>query len=240
MLFDTERHELLTTNLWEHSIVQREITSIIDDIEQSLLPNSCWSTHPFDAESYPKVGPKWSAYAGAAGVIHALQILKTYGFNVADLPYSLADVHSSFLKFPDVNVEPGLQIGELGILMPRFLMEPDNQEVLEHLLRCMEETIDLPLYEITSGQSGMMHAALALYRKTDGICWENMFVKGANSLMENWKQDTETGEWLWQSQVFGRKRHYYGACHGITGNANILLQGSDFNSACIFSQIEKP
>jgi len=27
--------------------------------------------------------------------------------------------------------------------------------------------------------------------------------------------------------VFGPKRHYYGACHGIAGNANILLQGVD-------------
>lgn len=123
-----------------------------------------------------------------------------------------------------------MQIGEIGILVPRLLAEPDNKAVAEYLLRCMEETIDLPLYEITSGQSGMMHAALALYRKTNDICWKNIFVKGAKSLMENWKEDIETGEWHWQSQVFGPKRHYYGACHGISGNANILLQGADLLS----------
>jgi len=234
MLFDTERHESLTTTLWQHNIVQKEITSIIDDIEQSLLPNASWPTHPLDAESYPKVGPKWSAYAGAAGAIHALQILRNYGYKVSDLSYLLAAVHSSFVKSPDVSVEPGLQIGEIGILMPRVLAEPDNQEISEHLLNCMEETIDLPLYEITSGQSGMMHAAIALYRKTGEVCWKKIFVKGAKSLMNNWQQDSETGEWLWQSQVFGSKRHYYGACHGIAGNANILLQGADLLSeSCI-------
>ncbi|MBL4942236.1 MAG: LanC-like protein [Colwellia sp.] len=240
MLFDRKRHELLTTTSWNKIIVQKAITSIIDDVEQSLLPNACWPTHPLDAESYSRIGPKWSAYAGAAGTIHALQILKYYGYKTNDLSHLLATVHSSFLKSPDVSVEPGLQIGEIGILMPLILAEPDNQYVLEHLLKCMEETIDLPLYEITSGQSGMMHVALALYRKTGNICWKNMFVKGARSLMDNWQQDTETGEWLWQSQVFGLKRHYYGACHGITGNANILLQGADLLSdSCIEAIIER-
>lgn len=75
MLFDTDRHESLTTTLWDDNIVRKEILSIIYDIEQSLLPNACWPTHPLDAESYPRAGPKWSAYAGAAGVIHGLQIL---------------------------------------------------------------------------------------------------------------------------------------------------------------------
>ncbi len=230
MLFDTARHELLTKRLWDKDIVQTEIASIIDDIEQSLLPIACWPTHPLDAESYPSTGPKWAAYAGAAGTIHALQILNRYGYKVSDLSDLLSTIHSSFLQSPDVSVEPGLQIGEMGILMPAFLAKPENQEISERLLRCMEEIIDLPLYEITSGQSGMMHAALALYRKTGESCWKNLYVKGAKSLMDNWKQDTETEEWLWQSQVFGPTRHYYGACHGITGNVNIFLQGSDLLS----------
>lgn len=34
-------------------------------------------------------------------------------------------------------------------------------------------------------------------------------------------------EWLWQSQVFEPNRHYYGACHGVAGNANIFLQAAD-------------
>jgi lantibiotic modifying enzyme len=240
MLFDTERHELLTQSSWNAIIVQQEITTIIADIEQALLPNACWPTHPLDAESYVNAGPKWSAYAGAAGTIHALQILKNYGYKVADLSPLLATVHASFLKTPDVSVEPGLQLGEIGILMPRLIAEPDNQEVLAQLLICMEATIALPLYEITSGQSGMMHAALALYRRTGNDCWKDIFIKGAKSLMDSWQQDKETGEWLWQSQVFGPKRHYYGACHGVTGNANILLQGADLLSAnCSNTVIER-
>ncbi len=230
MLFDKSRHEPLTKSLWDQNIVQTEISSIIDDIERSLLPDACWSTHPLDAESYPREGPKWSAYAGAAGTIHALQILSRYGYKVSDLSGLIEIVYQSFLKKPDVSVEPGLQIGELGILMPAILAQPEDAELSRRVMRCMEATIELPLYEITSGQSGMMHAALALYRKTGENHWKDLYIKGAKSLLDNWRQDTDTGEWLWQSQVFGLKRHYYGACHGLAGNANILLQGADLLS----------
>ena len=227
MLFEKARHEPLTQSLWDENVVQAEILSIIEDIEHSLLPDACWSTHPLDAVSYPRAGPKWSAYAGAAGVIHALQILRGYGYKVSDLSDLLETVYQSFLKTPDVSVEPGLQIGELGILMPAILAHPEDGELSKRVTRCMEATLELPLYEITSGQSGMMHAALALYRKTGENHWKDLYIKGAKSLMDHWKQDVESKQWLWQSQVFGPKRHYYGACHGLTGNANILLQGAD-------------
>jgi len=227
MLFDHSRHEPLTICLWDKNIVEKEISLIIADIEQSLLPGVCWPTHPLDAESYFRVGPKWSAYAGAAGTIHALQILSQYGYQVSDLSNSLETIYQCFLKNPDVSVEPGLQIGELGILMPAILAKPNDEELSKRVIRCMEATISLPLYEITSGQSGMMHAALALYRKTGKVQWKDLYVKGANALMDNWTLDKTTGERLWQSQVFGPKRHYYGACHGLVGNANILLQGVD-------------
>jgi hypothetical protein len=227
MLFDKKRHEPLTKTSWNINIVQAEISSIIEDIQASLLPDIYWPTHLLDAESYPRKGPKWSAYAGAAGTIHALQLLSGYGYKVKDLSGLIEDVYQLFLKTPDVSVEPGLQIGELGILMPAILAKPNDVTLSKLVMRCMEDTINLPLYEITSGQSGMMHAALALYRKSGEQHWKDMFIRGAKSLMDNWTHDTNTGEWLWQSQVFGPKRHYYGACHGVAGNANILLQGGD-------------
>jgi hypothetical protein len=227
MLFDKSRHEPLTESHWDQNVVQSEISSIINDIQHSLSADACWPTHPQDAQSYPRSGPKWCAYAGAAGTIHALQLLDGYGYNVIDLSGALENIYQSFLKNPDVCVEPGLQIGELGILMPAILKKLDDAQLARRVLRCMEDTIALPLYEITSGQSGMMHAALALYRKTGKNRWKEVYVKGATSLMDNWLLDTKTGEWLWQSQVFGPKRHYYGACHGVVGNANILLQGAD-------------
>lgn len=231
ILFDKNRHEPLTNNVWDKAFVQTAITTIIDDIEQSLLPDACWPTHPLDAQSYSKTGPKWAAYAGAAGTVHALQMLRGYSYKINDLSGLLPVIHTSYLKNPDVSIEPGLQMGEIGLLMPAILSQPDNKIIADQLMQCMEKTIELPLYEITSGQTGMMHAALALYRKTAcpiaKRCWKDLYIRGAESLLKHWKQDPATGQWLWQSQIFGPSRHYYGACHGVVGNANILLQGVD-------------
>lgn len=232
MLFDVKRHQKITESPWDKQIVESEIVSIINDIEQSLLPGSYWPTHPLDAESYSSAGPKWSAYAGASGTVHALQILSRCGYHTNDLTHLLSKIHELFLIKPDVSVEPGLQLGELGILMPAIMAQPENQALEENLIRCMEATIALPFYEITSGQSGMMHAALALYRKTGKACWRKLYIKGARVLLESWQKNSETGEWLWESQVFGIKRRYYGACHGVAGNANILLQGIDLLEDC--------
>jgi len=227
MLFEPSRHEALSNTPWNTFVVHNQIQEIIDDIEQSFTDEACWPTHPLDGESYASSGPKWAAYAGAAGTIHALQILGGYDYQVKDLSASIETIYQSFLQSPDVSVEPGLQLGELGILMPALLSNPDDSALSKRVLTCMEATIALPLYEITSGQTGMMHAALALYRKTGQPQWRDIFVKGAQSLLDSWHQDPDSGEWLWQSQVFGPKRHYYGACHGVVGNANILLQGAD-------------
>ena len=105
MLFDKERHEPLTTSPWDKNIVQTEILVIIDDIQQSLLPNTCWPTHPLDAESYSKSGPKWCAYAGAAGTIHALQILSSYGYKLNDFS-GLINLALHLAPFPSATRRP--------------------------------------------------------------------------------------------------------------------------------------
>jgi len=226
ILFDPKRHESLIIRPWNVNFVCDEINFIIEDIATSATRNGSWPTHPLDAESYSNSGPKWAMYAGAAGVVLGLQVLARIGYKTNSFDCQLANIHSSYLKNPDVQVEPGLQLGEIGILIPAILAQPDQPELEKRLIQSMQKTLDLPLYEITSGQSGMMHAALALYRKTGKTCWKELYVQGADSLMQHWKQDSVSGQWLWQSKVFGPSRHYYGACHGIAGNANILLQGA--------------
>ena len=226
-LYDPARHEPFTQQVWSSPLIVSEINTIVSDINRSIMANGSWPTHPLDAESYASDSPKWAAYAGAAGVVSAMQILKRCGYAAKDFSAQLSTIYCSYLKHPDVQVEPGLQLGELGILMPTFLALPENETVKQQLLKAMQQTLNLPLYEVTSGQTGMMHAALFLYRQTKDQCWRDVYIQGAQSLLDNWQQDPESKQWLWQSKVFGPARHYYGACHGIVGNANILLQGID-------------
>uniref|UniRef100_A0A486XLQ5 BcDNA:LD28247 gene product from transcript CG2061-RA n=1 Tax=Rheinheimera sp. BAL341 TaxID=1708203 RepID=A0A486XLQ5_9GAMM len=237
MLFDPSRHEPLTKHHWCVDAVQSEVLSIINDIEAFQLPDSSWPTHPLDAESYPGSGPLWCAYAGAAGTVHALQILRGYGYIISDFSGQLETIYQSYLKSPDVSLEPGLHIGELGILMPAILLQPDNKRLIKRVKRCMKATLKLPFYEITSGQTGMMHAALALYEKTGHERWKKLYQKGAKSLIDHWKQNSNTGSWLWRSEVFGKRRNYYGACHGLVGNANALLQGAKLLTDCHIEKV---
>ncbi len=224
-LFEPTRHEAITRTTWDINRVKSEIKTIIQDIEASKLTNACWPTHNLDAESYRDPSPKWALYAGSAGVVLAMKILKDYEYTTTNYSHLISHIHASYMNNPDVRVEPGLQLGELGILMPAMLAQPNCKIIEKKLIQAMEKTLPLPLYEITSGQSGMMHAALALYRKTQKNCWKALYIQGAQSLIDNWQKIED--QWLWQSQVFGPKRHYYGACHGVAGNANILLQGID-------------
>jgi len=232
-LFDPTRHETLIPQLWSvdsTKLLNDEINIIVADINNSVMADSSWPTHPLDAESYASDSPKWAAYAGAAGVVSAMQILKKCGYAAKDFSAQLSTIYDAYLKNPDVQVEPGLQLGEIGILMPALLTQSDNQRIKQQLLQAMQQTVNLPLYEVTSGQTGMMHAALFLYRQTKEQCWRDVYIQGAQSLLAYWQQDKETKQWLWQSKVFGPARHYYGACHGVVANANILLQGIDLLS----------
>ncbi len=226
-LFDIRRHETLEDQPWSDGFATEEIYSIVEDICVSTDEDNSWPTHPLDAESYPNVGPKWAQYAGAAGVLTALQILDRTGFQVCDLQHRLPAIHGAYLQNPDVTIEPGLQIGEMGIMIPTFLWQPDNEALKKKLLQCMENTLELPFYEITSGQTGMMHAALALYKRTKDDCWKELYLKGADVLLKAWERLSGTEEWHWESHIFGCKRRYYGACHGLAGNANILILGAD-------------
>lgn len=227
VLFDSTRHEPVVADAWCARSARAEIHTILADISASMRADCSWPTHALDAESYPSPGPKWANYAGASGVVLALRILRGYGYRAEDLALRIPEIHASYLKNPDVQVEPGLQIGETGILMPLVLARPDNAWAADRLAACMERTLPLPFYEITSGQTGMMHAALALYRRNGEDRWRNLYLRGARALFENWQQHTDTGQWLWQSTVFGPARHYHGACHGLAGNANVLVQGAD-------------
>ena len=226
-LFDQNRHEALTVSEWNPDTVLEEIDVIVDDVSLAATTDIGWPTHSLDSESYRTDSTKWAMYAGASGVVLGMQILTRYGYTKDSFSHQLNAIHSAYLKNPDVSLEAGLQLGELGVLVPAFLFNPDDCKTKNRLIECMEMTIDLPLYEITSGQTGMMHVALFLYRKTNDNVWKKVYLDGAKSLLENWSFYDDTNQWLWESRVFGPSRHYYGACHGVVGNANILLQGMD-------------
>ncbi|MEP3323324.1 MAG: LanC-like protein [Sneathiella sp.] len=227
-LFDEYRHTPLLEEAWLPQQVQDEIALILEDIVAAQQADHGWPMHPLDMESYPSSETKWALYCGAAGVIIATEILRKARYDAPDLRRNLPAIYQNYLKDPDVSAaELGLQIGELGILTPAILSDLNNNELRERADACMSLMIDHPAYEITSGQTGMMHAALSLYEATNDERWKAHYLNGAEALWSSWTEAREGDGWFWQSEIFGQKRSYLGACHGVVGNMGALLRGAE-------------
>jgi hypothetical protein len=223
-IYDPSRHEPLAGEAWNPDNVREEIGRIIADFQGALRRTGDWPTHPLDDETRK---PKWALYAGAAGALVSLRLLQMAGYAAGDPTGLLRHVHACFLECPDYGYETGLQLGEIGILTPAVLADPDDRAMSDRLAACMKATLGHPAREITSGETGMMHAALTLFRKTRNDVWKDLYLAGARSLWETWTQQPERSEWLWNSRIFGSVRRYYGACHGIAGNAQVFLRATD-------------
>ncbi len=223
-IYDPSRHEPLAGGTWNPEIATEEIGRIIGDFQGALRSTGNWPTHPLDDETRK---PKWALYSGAAGAVVSLRLLQSAGYAANDPSELLRHIHASYLQSPDYGYETGLQLGEIGILTPAVLANPDDRAISDRLAACMKLTVGHPAREITSGETGMMHAALTLFRKTKNEVWKDVYRAGARSLWETWTEHPERSEWLWKSQIFGSVRCYYGACHGIAGNAQVFLKGRD-------------
>lgn len=225
LVYDPSRHEKVVHREWDDEVVRREIHAIVGDFEAAALPTGSWPTHPLDDETR---SPKWALYSGAAGAIVSLRILKHAGYVVRDWSGVLETIHAAYLLNPDYGYETGLHLGEIGILAPAYLTEPNCYHISGRLTKCMKETVNHPAHEITSGGAGMMHVALTLYEKTGDYIWKDLYCEAAHALWGAWNANLEASEWLWNSNIFRGHRTYYGACHGVAGNVQALLRGREF------------
>lgn len=186
-----------------------------------------WNLHPLDAESYPDKSVKRTQYGGSAGVILDMQLLHGWGYAQEPLKWQPQVLIQAYLNQPDVSVEPGLQLGLSGILISAMQLGQNTEYYQSELLRNMQNTMALPYFDITSGQTGVMHLALFLFRKNGQKIWADIFRQGVDCLLENWRYLPQYRQWLWQSEVFGMSRHYYGARHGLAGNVGMMLRGHE-------------
>jgi len=223
-VYDPARHEAVTGAGWSSEHATAEIMRIVADFEAALGADGAWPSHPREG---PTREPRWALYAGAAGAVVSLRILRRAGYGTMDLSPLLPRIHAAYLDHPDEGYETGLQLGEIGILTPAVLADPGDTALSSRLSQCMECTLGHKARETTSGEAGMMHAALTLFRETGDEIWKDLYCRAAESLWQAWTLRPETGEWLWTSDIFGYVRSYYGACHGVAGNANAFLRGAD-------------
>ena len=225
-VFDPDRrHRKLDAQPWAPEAVRAEIADVVADFEASLKCDASWPTHPWEAE---RPDPRWCQFDGAAGAVTALGILRASGHAAPDLGELWPRIHASYLKRPDEGYELGLHLGEIGILSPWVASGTAAPETVIRLERCMHDVLDHPARETTSGVTGMLHAALTLFERKGDERWAGHYRRGAHALFHAWHRRPETREWHWTSEIFGSTRHYYGACHGLAGNAAAILRGAEW------------
>jgi Lanthionine synthetase C-like protein len=216
MLFTPERHELLTDRGWDEAWVRDRIEAIGDNAEAAIGDDGLWPVHPLDHEEDAPV--RMGIYLGAAGVAWALGRL---GRPHTEL---VSDLHRRYLERPDwPGIVPGYLIGEAGILLVSYLLEP-SAETAALLARAIDVNRDNEAVELLWGSPGTMLAGLAMHRLTGEERWAELWRSSAERLWADWLPRAD-GTHLWTQQLYGRELVLVGAGHGFAGTALALLQG---------------
>lgn len=228
MLFSPHTHEPLTDEAWDAERVRARIQAVVDDAEAAFDPVALWpATEGWDTRGDPRL-PLTRLYAGAAGVVWALETLRRRGH--ADVRIDLAATARRALekwradpdmperREPPVNTRSSLFFGESGILLVHALVAPDD-DVAEDLLALVRANRDCETNELMGGSPGTMLAAKAMLDRTGDERWADAWRDSAEEL---WRRRYLDGFWTYPP--YGKAP---GASHGLATNASILLQGGD-------------
>ncbi len=225
MSYDPARHTALHGGPWSADAASDAITAIARDFENAVQADGLWPTHPLDEADR---APRRCAYTGAAGAITALAVLRRHGVAAPDWRDRLPGLHEALVAEPDFGrPEAGLQLGEVGVLAPAVLADPAEPTRADRLADAMDRLVEHPAREITSGATGALAAARVLADETGQARWREHTARLADALHASWERHRDTGSWLWRHEIFGGMRRYFGACHGVAGNAGELARASE-------------
>src|ERR671939_1385673 len=96
MLYDPTQFEPLIDEPWDPGRVEDAIAAIVADADAAFDPEALWPAHEWDGWEEPL--PLKSLYAGAAGVIWALDALRERGHAESSLDLAAAAVRTLELK----------------------------------------------------------------------------------------------------------------------------------------------
>ena len=228
MLFRPEAFEPLIDEPWDEARVRERLQAIVDAADDAFDLQTLWPAHEDDVWDAMSPPPK-SLFAGAAGVVFALDALrKRAGVDVrADLTAAiertleLATVQSDVAALEGVP-EPGessLLIGETGILLIAFALAP-SATVADRLYARVRDNQSSQANELMWGIPGTLLAARTMNQWTNEDRWRDAWVAAAQELRVR-----RNAEGLWTQHIYREHVRYLGPVHGAVGNALVLLDG---------------
>jgi hypothetical protein len=228
VLFSPESHEPLTEEPWDDARVRARLRELVADAEAAFDPVGLWpALDGWDTRGDPTL-PLTRLYAGAAGVLWALDELRSRGHADGGIDLAAAarrtvekwraDPDMPERHEPPVNPRASLFFGESGILLVAFRLtrEPALADDLHALVRANR---DCETNELMSGSPGTMIAARAMLDWTGEERWADAWRESAEVL---WRRRYWDGYWTYPP--YGKAP---GASHGIGTNTNVLLQGGE-------------
>jgi hypothetical protein len=227
MLYRPEAFETLPDVSWDEQLVRSGIREIAADADAACRPKLLWPADDWDAWSSPR--PLKTLYAGAAGVVWALDRLAARGHAEPRLDLArtarraLEAWHEkpgvlTVLELPDP-AGASLLMGESGILTVLWRLEPGDLTA-DALYAHVRANVANTANDVMWGPPGTMLAALAMFRWTGDERWADAWRESAAALLGSRDRDG-----LWTQHLHGDAYRGLGPAHGVVGNVLALLQG---------------
>jgi lantibiotic modifying enzyme len=219
-LYEPEQFEPLIDEPWAPKRIKEAIAEIVTDADTAFDTDALWPAHEWDAQEKPL--PLSGLYAGAAGVIWALDELQRRGHADSSRDLAAHVVCAVELEratpdfFADEHYRRGALIsGETGALLVAFRLSPDAARA-DDLHALVRGNVDNPTDDVSWGAPGTLLAALAMGERTGEPRWQEAARETATALRTRRGED---GLWRQDDDYRGLS-----TLHGVAGNTLALLR----------------
>ena len=89
------------------------------------------------------------------------------------------------------------------------------------------------------GNSGTMLAAIHYVEATQDGRWKALLQQALDALLQAMITDPDTGTWIWEQDLYGRRGRYLGAGHGLAGNVYAALRADGLIDSDVVRTIEQ-
>jgi hypothetical protein len=219
-LYEPARFEPLIDEPWIPARVEDVIAAIVSDTDAAFESEGLWPAHEWD--EYHEGQPAKVLYAGASGVIWALDALRRRGHAETSLDLAAAALRALELErrepdaTDDEHYRPGALLdGETGPLLVAIRLASDAtlEDDLHALVR---GNVDNPTDDISWGAPGTLLVALTMGEWTGDARWDEAARDTATALRARRGAD---GLWRQDDDYRG-----LGTLHGAAGNTLALLR----------------
>jgi lantibiotic modifying enzyme len=224
VFYQPDAFEPLTEEPWDEGRVREGIQRIVTEADEAYDQVSLWPAHEWDAWQTPL--PLKNLYAGAAGVVWALDALQRRGHAETKVNLPAAATRTlerwraepGLLEGTELPSKPAssLLCGETGILVVAWRLAPSD-DLADALLARVRENVANEAEEVMWGSPGTMLAAQAMHELTGEDRWAEAWRESAEALLDRRESDG-----LWTQRLYGNVHRFLGPVHGLVGNVLAL------------------